>query len=76
MKNELAGFIVGSSFQVAYPVGGNRNILKTREDATILAAKINKRGNGYVFIKYVDNGDRRIANLSIHKMINPIVVAN
>ena len=74
MKNEIAGFIVGREFQVAYPMGGNRNILKMREDGKILKAAINRRGNGYVLIKYVDGvKGHRIANLSTAKMINPIV---
>lgn len=61
----------GRRLVVSYPVGGNRNILKTR-DGKIL--RKGKSANGqYVLMQYTDKGRNRIATLSTVKMINPVI---
>ena len=61
----------GRRLIVSYPVGGNRNILKTR-DGKIL--RKGKSANGqYVLMQYTDKGRNRIATLSTVKMINPVI---
>jgi hypothetical protein len=75
MNKSFDGFVVGSEFQVQYPLRGNKNILKTRRDGVIIGKGVSKNG-GYVTVKYLcdKTGDLRVANFSIAKMINPIVV--
>ena len=61
----------GRRLVVSYPVGGNRNVLKTR-DGKIL--RKGKSANGqYILMQYTDKGRNRIATLSAVKMINPVV---
>ena len=61
----------GRRLIVSYPVGGNRNVLKTR-DGKIL--RKGKSANGqYILMQYTDKGRNRIATLSAVKMINPVV---
>jgi len=61
----------GRRLVVSYPVGGNRNVLKTR-DGKIL--RKGKSANGqYILMQYTDKGRNRIATLSAVKMINPVI---
>ena len=61
----------GRRLIVSYPVGGNRNVLKTR-DGKIL--RKGKSANGqYILMQYTDKGRNRIATLSAVKMINPVI---
>ena len=61
----------GRRLVVSYPVGGNRNILKTRDGKII---RKGKSTNGqYVVLQYTDKGFNRVASLSVVKMVNPII---
>lgn len=75
VKN-LNGFVVGADFQVAYPKGGNTNILWNRLNGKILSIGTGRNGNRHwTLIKYRchKTGQNRVARLSIAKMVNPVV---
>lgn len=61
----------GRKLVVSYPVGGNRNILKTR-DGKIIRQGVSANGQ-YVVLQYTDKGFNRIASLSCVKMVNPVI---
>lgn len=61
----------GRRLVVSYPVGGNRNILKTR-DGKILRKGVSVNGQ-YVVLQYRDKGFNRVATLSAVKMVNPVI---
>lgn len=61
----------GRKLVVSYPVGGNRNILKTR-DGKIIRQGFSVNGQ-YVVLQYTDKGFNRIASLSCVKMVNPVI---
>jgi len=62
----------GRKLVVSYPVGGNRNILKTR-DGKIIRQGVSANGGQYVVLQYTDKGFNRIASLSCVKMVNPVI---
>ena len=66
------GFKVGSGISVKYPIGGTGNFLKTRL-GKIAKVGNNKKGNGWIFIRYEDKNNKRIATLSVSRMVDPIV---
>lgn len=70
-------FKIGSGIQVKYPVGGSSNILKNRLQGTITRVGMGKCG-AYVKVAYRDNKTNAIrhANLSVARMIDPVVFSN
>lgn len=61
----------GRKLVVSYPVGGNRNILKTRE-GKIIRQGVSANGQ-YIVLQYTDKEFTRIASLSCVKMVNPVI---